>query len=188
MQANVTTCKLKRLWNLLEPSVTFYNLMEPYGTLWNLLEPSGTFWNFKISNWPRTDRPTDRQTDIRTCWAASSQLKIYDLNIVWIQTLTESGVLESAQNRNWKALEVFVLVHWQINNEQRFLLDLNIHSPSARTDHHLLLRVEHHGGPARQGVVHEDGVGVGEGFASICLTMWVYIGHDYLVISGIWHL
>ena len=35
-------------------------------------------WDWgRISNWWHTHRHTHRQTDIRTCWAASSQLKIF---------------------------------------------------------------------------------------------------------------
>ena len=63
--------------------------------------------------------------------------------------------------------------------------DLDIHSPSAGTHHHLLLAVQHHRGPARQGVVHEDGVGVREGFVAICVTFGVYVRNNDLIISDV---
>ena len=54
------------------------------GTFWNILEHFGTFWNilelYRFAHCERilirdSHTHTDRQTDIRTCWAASLQLK-----------------------------------------------------------------------------------------------------------------
>ena len=63
----------------LEHSGTFWNILEHSGTFWNILEYSGTFWNCTdCTQWKNFNLglgQTDGQTDIRTCWAASSQLK-----------------------------------------------------------------------------------------------------------------
>ena len=83
--------------NILVHSGTFWNILEHSGTFWNILH---AFWNIlehsacilehstcilehsacilvhsRPIDHTRTDGQTDRQTDIRTCWAASSQLK-----------------------------------------------------------------------------------------------------------------
>ena len=91
MQAHRNSCKLMDLhaiWNVLEHSTC---ILEVSGTFcmhsvkfWNILlafwMKSGTFWNImnlyrfaqseRISTWD-----LDRQTYIRTCWAAFLQLK-----------------------------------------------------------------------------------------------------------------
>ena len=62
-------------------SGTFWSFLHAF---WNILEHSGTFWvHFecileRISTWD-----LDRHTDIRTCWAASSQLNIIFKNHSW---------------------------------------------------------------------------------------------------------
>ena len=76
-------CILEHSACILDHSGTFWNSLEHSGTFWNILEHSGTFWNslehsgtVKIAYFERiSDWNSDRQTDIRTCWAASSQLK-----------------------------------------------------------------------------------------------------------------
>ena len=66
--------------NLLELSDTFCNILEWSRTFWNCLTHFRKFWNspehsgtVHIVIGTRTDRQTE---DIRTCWAASSQLKM----------------------------------------------------------------------------------------------------------------
>ena len=82
---------LHAFWNILEHSEcilnvflnilhSFWNFLENSGTFWNCPEHSGTFWNilYRLHNviGTQTHGHTDRRTeDIRTCWAASSQLK-----------------------------------------------------------------------------------------------------------------
>ena len=93
MQAYVTACELMdlhaRSWICMH-SGTFWNILHAF---WNILElsgtfcmHSGTFWNFlhafwnilehsTCTLWKNFNLSTDGHTDIRTCWAASSQLK-----------------------------------------------------------------------------------------------------------------
>ena len=62
-------------WNI---PYAFWNILEHSEMVQNILELSDTFWNIlghSISGWPQTHTHTHGQTDIRTCWAASSQLK-----------------------------------------------------------------------------------------------------------------
>ena len=56
-------------------SETFWNNPEHSRTFWNSPEHSGTVHIAYTVIGSQTDGRTDGQTDIRTCWAASSQLK-----------------------------------------------------------------------------------------------------------------
>ena len=62
---------LSRIWELM-----FFILWLPLGTPRDLSGVWGTLGtlHFQLDH-GRTDRQTEGQTDIRTCWAASSQLK-----------------------------------------------------------------------------------------------------------------
>ena len=69
---------LHTFWNILEHSVY---ILEHSRTFWNILEHSRTFWNIlnvvRRYNLNLGDGRMDRQTDIRTYRAVSSQLKIW---------------------------------------------------------------------------------------------------------------
>ena len=71
---------------ILEHSVCLC-ILEHFGTVQNILEQSRTFWNCKDcimwKNFRLEDRHTDGQMDIRTCWAASSQLKTWSYPLYW---------------------------------------------------------------------------------------------------------
>ena len=83
---------LHAFWNIL---LSFWNILHAFGKIQELsaciLKHSGTFWIILdavegcrriFSGWPCTDRQTDRQTYIRTCWAASLQLKITHVRLL----------------------------------------------------------------------------------------------------------
>ena len=81
---------LHAFWNIL---YAFWNILEHSGMVQNILELSDTFWNIlghSISGWPQTHTHTHGQTDIRTCWAASSQLKMWKYSDVFVTLLWKS--------------------------------------------------------------------------------------------------
>ena len=87
---------LHAVWNILH--AFWYNL-EHSGTFWNSLEHSGTFWNILLLHWmlefQLVHRQTDThtQTDIRTYWAASSQLKIAGMDVSDVYTCIQGQVI-----------------------------------------------------------------------------------------------
>ena len=92
MQAHGSACILHTFWNILTHSAY---CLEHARTFWIFFIHSGTFWNILHTFWDILEHfayilehsgccrrlnfnlMTHLQTDIRTCWAASSQLKIF---------------------------------------------------------------------------------------------------------------
>ena len=72
MQAYVTVCKLMKLQNHITACKVMALLPQPWGTLGH---PWYTLVTMELEELPLVHGQPDGQTDIRTCRAASSQLK-----------------------------------------------------------------------------------------------------------------